>query len=435
MNAGDEIRTIYRQLSDLNRRLISVRASGGGGEANTASNVGAGGIGVFNAKVGIDLQFRNINAASARISVAHDAPNKEVDIDIVEAQVNHNALLNYAANQHVVLPGIIANVLTDHNLAAHMALGLLDSGDVGIADDDIVQIDSATVADNEYAKFTANGLEGRSYDEVLADLSGQALAAFDWNGQNLTNLGTGHDAFSDFVAAEHVSLPNAITNVLSPDGLGSGNELNNGNFEDWTAGVDVAPDGWTLGGAGAIIERAAMPKLGSYSAGLTRVGANCYLYQNIHAEKGIDYWKGRTVTFSCWIYCATANTARLQIDDGPTFTQSSYHTGNSTWQLLTVIHAINAAAACLTILCLVDNNNTTALFDGAMCVEGSYAVPYADKIRNWGHPSDYTLIDGKEIYPGTQAHIADADGNLADITTKFNTLLGYLENAGLLATS
>jgi len=120
MNAGDEIRAIQRQLSDLNRRLISVRASGGGGEANTASNVGAGGIGVFNAKVGIDLQFRNINAASARISVAHDAPNKEVDIDVVEAQINHDALLNYAANQHVVLPGIIANVLTDHNLANHV---------------------------------------------------------------------------------------------------------------------------------------------------------------------------------------------------------------------------------------------------------------------------------------------------------------------------
>jgi len=246
MNAGDEIRAIQRQLSDLNRRLISVRASGGG-EANTASNVGAGGTGVFDAKVGIDLQFRNINAASARISVAHDAPNKEVDIDVVEAQVNHDALLNYAADQHVVLPNIIANVLTDHNLAAHTALGLFDASadvdhdlttnyvanqhidhtavtltagvgltgggdisanrafdvDVGIADDDIVQVDGAP-ADDEYAKFTANGLEGRSYAEVLADLSGQALAAFDWNGQNLTNLGTGHDAFSDFVADEHI---------------------------------------------------------------------------------------------------------------------------------------------------------------------------------------------------------------------------------------
>ncbi|MBE3036946.1 MAG: hypothetical protein IMZ70_07710 [Candidatus Atribacteria bacterium] len=42
--------------------------------------------------------------------------------------------------------------------------------DVGITDDDIVQIDSATVADNDYAKFTANGLEGREASEVITDL-------------------------------------------------------------------------------------------------------------------------------------------------------------------------------------------------------------------------------------------------------------------------
>jgi hypothetical protein len=34
-----------------------------------------------------------------------------------------------------------------------------------------------------------------------------------------------------------------------------------------------------------------------------------------------------------------------------------------------------------------------------------------------------------------QAHIADADGTLADITTRFNSLLGYLENLGFIATS
>ena len=45
------------------------------------------------------------------------------------------------------------------------------AADVGIADDKIVQIDSADVADNEYARFTANGLESRTAAEVLADLA------------------------------------------------------------------------------------------------------------------------------------------------------------------------------------------------------------------------------------------------------------------------
>lgn len=34
-----------------------------------------------------------------------------------------------------------------------------------------------------------------------------------------------------------------------------------------------------------------------------------------------------------------------------------------------------------------------------------------------------------------QAHIVDADGSLSDITSKFNTLLSYFENFGLIATS
>jgi len=46
----------------------------------------------------------------------------------------------------------------------------LSSG-FGIADLDAVRIDDADAADNDYAKFTANGLEGRSASEARTDLS------------------------------------------------------------------------------------------------------------------------------------------------------------------------------------------------------------------------------------------------------------------------
>ena len=66
--------------------------------------------------------------------------------------------------------------------------------DVGIADDKIVQIDSASVADNDYAKFTANGLEGRTASEVKTDLSldnVENTALSTWAGStNITTLGT-----------------------------------------------------------------------------------------------------------------------------------------------------------------------------------------------------------------------------------------------------
>jgi len=49
-----------------------------------------------------------------------------------------------------------------------------------IADDHLVTVDDADAADNDFAKFTADGLEGRSYAETLSDLSGQASSAFNW---------------------------------------------------------------------------------------------------------------------------------------------------------------------------------------------------------------------------------------------------------------
>jgi len=48
----------------------------------------------------------------------------------------------------------------------------------GIANTNKVQIDHASVADNDYAKFTASGVEGRSYAEVLSDIGAQAALTF-----------------------------------------------------------------------------------------------------------------------------------------------------------------------------------------------------------------------------------------------------------------
>lgn len=55
-----------------------------GGETNTASNIGAGGVGVFDGKVGVDLQFRNINSdtATTGISITDDSANDEIDVSL-----------------------------------------------------------------------------------------------------------------------------------------------------------------------------------------------------------------------------------------------------------------------------------------------------------------------------------------------------------------
>ncbi len=84
----------------------------------------------------------------------------------------------------------VALTVNEQTLVGRQTGGNIAAVPIGITDNDIVEIDSASVADNDYAKFTAAGLEGRSFPEVLTDLSAQAGAAFDWNDQELDNIKT-----------------------------------------------------------------------------------------------------------------------------------------------------------------------------------------------------------------------------------------------------
>lgn len=153
------------------------------------------------------------------------------------------------------------------------------------------------------------------------------------------------------------------------------NYLSNNGFELWTAGDSSAPDDWTLAGASAAVAKeSTIKKLGSYSAKVTRAGTDCYLYQDIHAVKGISYWSGKTVTFGCWVYATVANRAFLEVYDGANFTNSSFHTGDSTWQFLTVTHTISSSADKVRLLLYITDGNTSAYYDGAIFVEGS-AIP------------------------------------------------------------
>ena len=66
--------------------VVTIAATGGaGGEANTASNVNVGGVGVFKQKTGVDFEFRGINAASSKVTVALDGVNNVVNLDVSEA--------------------------------------------------------------------------------------------------------------------------------------------------------------------------------------------------------------------------------------------------------------------------------------------------------------------------------------------------------------
>lgn len=83
--------------------------------------------------------------------------------------------------QYSVLASNTADILSAVTLAQQTLLGRLTGGAVaaitiGIADDNILQVDDATAADNDYAKFTSNGIEGVPYATVLSDIAALPLA-------------------------------------------------------------------------------------------------------------------------------------------------------------------------------------------------------------------------------------------------------------------
>lgn len=152
-----------------------------------------------------------------------------------------------------------------------------------------------------------------------------------------------------------------------------------GGMESFSSGAAAAPDGWALVGSGASVAReATIVKHGNYSAKLTRVTNDCYLKRDI---SWTAYYQSRKVTLGCWVYATVASRVRLGISDGTDSTNSSYHTGNSTWQFLTLTHTLNASASQLTCYLIVDTGDTLAYFDGAVLVEGTICPTYMPAVK------------------------------------------------------
>jgi hypothetical protein len=101
---------------------------------------------------------------------------------------------DYDANKYIDHTGVSITAGTGLTGGGDISSTRTLNVDVGIADDKIVQMDDLDAADNDYAKFTTNGLEGRSYSEVKSDLSldnVENTALSTWAGStNLTTLGT-----------------------------------------------------------------------------------------------------------------------------------------------------------------------------------------------------------------------------------------------------
>lgn len=106
---------------------------------------------LINVEEGADVtDTTNVNAAGA----------------VMETDYNANTVLAATTDD---TPAPIT--MAEQTVLARLTGGNIDDVSIGITDNNIVQIDHASVINDDFAKFTANGIEGRSYTEVREDLS------------------------------------------------------------------------------------------------------------------------------------------------------------------------------------------------------------------------------------------------------------------------
>jgi hypothetical protein len=80
--------------------VISSNTSSTTGQANTGANVGTLGTGFYDGMNGDILNFRNLHTLSDILSITLDDVNNNVQLNVVEANIDHNSLENYDSNEH-----------------------------------------------------------------------------------------------------------------------------------------------------------------------------------------------------------------------------------------------------------------------------------------------------------------------------------------------
>jgi hypothetical protein len=166
------------------------------------------------------------------------------------------------------------------------------------------------------------------------------------------------------------------------EGLAVDNQLTNGSFESTISGG--AHPSWTNVGSPTVDTETGITMHGAQSARVAASGADGQLTQSVNIN--VKELTGQTVTFKAWVFCETADAARIRIDwTGSAFENSDYHSGAAQWEQLSASADVPSSATRVQAICEVADGST-AYFDLARLDAGQvwkYTLPTTIRRLHW----------------------------------------------------
>lgn len=358
-------------------------ALSGAGEANTASNQGSSGIGIFKTKVGVDLQLKKLNPASSRVTITDNTGNGTVDIDVSLTGILVSDLGGTLAVAH---GGTGVTALSALSLAS-IGTDILGASRGGTGVSSLASLSVNSIGGPANVGHGGTGLTTVPTDSILLGrgTSNMATLSVGTEGQVLAIV-SGAPAWSTSTAAGGIQLPDGTTSTKARYGIFYGGGMDGfGQLSGLVKnGVAFATLQTTTDNYTTLTADTVDGAIGGFSTPgvITRRDYNPTVSWKFKCRESSErYWVGLTTDAvqdtNTDTHLDGKTGVGLMFSDSVNNFTAQWNNGASTAQTFATSTAKNTNAH--TVKFTLDNaaGRVTVVFDGATIVNSTTAVPAA----------------------------------------------------------
>jgi hypothetical protein len=231
-------------------------------------------------------------------------------------------------------------------------------------------------------------LQGGHFSVLLGQVT--PLTTMDWSQPRWLSVQVGSNP--ELAPRQQItSVPLAITaeRLADPSALPPPpNLLRNSSFEAWESTPYPVLRDWTtvatVSAWDVVKQETGITKIGQTSAKLIHDGMGHH--GNVNQQiTDVEPLRGHPVTLSAWAHSRQPRQPCLEISDGITSSSACPHSGNGTWEYLTVTHQVRPDATQVTFSIQQTREGEVPVqepnyIDGAMAVRGSMSFAYHQRV-------------------------------------------------------